>query len=549
VTTLELFTGGTLTAAVYQAEPGEPNHRVAEGILVPYGQPGRTNLGPKRIARGALRLVAEAPVVGLYGHDRERSVSRLIASEDRAEGLWGRLRIAETPTGDLLLAELRGGVRDGLSVELSDLVLDASDPNLVTSARLDAVAHVPLPAYDSARVSALAATQHAPTGEPSVTAPAPTAAPAAEPTAPAAPALDYAALAAALAPHLTAAAAPAGLPTGALTAAPAAPGLAPSAPARPDLDNPVVQAATLQAQVARDPSNRELHAALVDITQSGLSLFDNPSTLGEKLWEGAGYSRRFVSLFRQQPLTAMKGTGWQWVERPQVADYAGNKAGIPSNQVSVEPTEWTAERCAGGWDIDRKFRDFGDAQFWTEFYAAQTESYLELSDARAAAALVDYAFDVTDAATYPTHYNLPAGYSTAAGGLVVAQADVLQAAALATAILEDTPRVRRGPDYIVMNTADWLSLSTLTSLDLPAFLSLLKVDPGNFQRSSLVPKGSIIAGIRQAATFRELGATPIRVEALDVARGGIDSAVFGYTASHMDRPGGIIAVPLAASGG
>jgi HK97 family phage prohead protease len=173
VTTLELFTGGALTAAVYQAEPGEPNHRVAEGILVPYGQPGRTNLGPKRIARGALRLVAEAPVVGLYGHDRERSVSRLIASEDRAEGLWGRLRIAETPTGDLLLAELRGGVRDGLSVELSDLVLDASDPNLVTSARLDAVAHVPLPAYDTARVSALAATQHAPTGEPSVTAPAP----------------------------------------------------------------------------------------------------------------------------------------------------------------------------------------------------------------------------------------------------------------------------------------------------------------------------------------------------------------------------------------
>jgi hypothetical protein len=382
-----------------------------------------------------------------------------------------------------------------------------------------------------------------------VTAPAPTAAPAAEPTAPAAPALDYAALAAALAPHLTAAAAPAGLPTGALTAAPAAPGLAPSAPARPDLDNPVERAATLQAQVARDPSNLELRAALVDITQSGLSLFDNPSTLGEKLWEGAGYTRRFVSLFRQQPLTAMKGTGWQWVERPQVADYAGNKAGIPSNSVSVEPTEWTAERCAGGWDIDRKFRDFGDAQFWNEFYAAQTESYLELSDARAAAALVDYAFDVTDAATYPTHYNLPAGYSAAAGGLVVAQADVLQAAALATAILEDTPRVRRGPDYIVMNTADWLSLSTLTSLDLPAFLSLLKVDPGNFQRSSLVPKGSIIAGIRQAATFRELGATPIRVEALDVARGGIDSAVFGYTASHMDRPGGIIAVPLAASGG
>jgi hypothetical protein len=76
------------------------------------------------------------------------------------------------------------------------------------------VAHVPLPAYDTARVTALAAAQHDPNGDPRVTAPATT-------TETAAPALDYSQLAAALAPHLTAAAAPAGLPTGAMTAAPA----------------------------------------------------------------------------------------------------------------------------------------------------------------------------------------------------------------------------------------------------------------------------------------------------------------------------------------
>jgi hypothetical protein len=49
VTTLALFTGGALTAAAADA----PEPRVAEGILVPYGQPGRTNLGLKRI--GAAR--------------------------------------------------------------------------------------------------------------------------------------------------------------------------------------------------------------------------------------------------------------------------------------------------------------------------------------------------------------------------------------------------------------------------------------------------------------------------------------------------------------
>jgi hypothetical protein len=72
-----------------------------------------------------------------------------------------------------------------VSVELSDVAYDPADPDLVVSARLDAVAHVPLPAYDSARVSALAASLHTPTGDTSVTEPAPTAATARRPAAPA----------------------------------------------------------------------------------------------------------------------------------------------------------------------------------------------------------------------------------------------------------------------------------------------------------------------------------------------------------------------------
>jgi hypothetical protein len=55
----------------------------------------------------------------------------------------------------------------------------------------------------------------------------------------------------------------------------------------------------------------------------------------------------------------------------------------------------------------------------------------------------------------------------------------------------------------------------------------------------------VVLGVRKAARFRELGGgSPIRVEALDVARAGIDSAVYGYTATYMTRPGGIISVPL-----
>ena len=72
-----------------------------------------------------------------------------------------------------------------------------------------------------------------------------------------------------------------------------------------------------------------------------------------------------------------------------------------------------------------------------------------------------------------------------------------------------------------------------------------RVQPGAFLRSPLVPAGKVIMGARPAISFYELGGgSPIRVEALDVAKGGIDSAVFGYVGTLVNRPGGIISVPL-----
>jgi phage head maturation protease len=83
------------------APPPTPRAAVAEVQLVPYGCPGRTSAGRKRIKPGALQLVDGAPVIGLYGHRtpgaEPRGVSRLIAHDERPDGLYGRLRMAETP--------------------------------------------------------------------------------------------------------------------------------------------------------------------------------------------------------------------------------------------------------------------------------------------------------------------------------------------------------------------------------------------------------------------------------------------------------------------
>lgn len=589
-----------LVAAASTVEDVDQQRRIITGTIVPYGQAGRTNLGQRGLRAGAVRFrqSSEPRVIGLYGHDRERTVSRLIAYENGADRLRGRFQVARTPLGDQLLAEAAEGVRSMLSIELDGCSIDPHSGDIVDGL-CEFVAHVPIGAYDGATVDSVAASATQPNpGEhvhrsrfarnfievgggappptpaaPAATPPAATPPPAAPPAAPAATPPAAASLAQLLASagYTAPPAAPpaqpappadlaqllaglAQLQAGAHVAPPAtgpamlpggvgALGNAPQTPAQPPTVNAVEQMARLQAAVFQgggSPSG-ELRAALADITNTGLDLFQNPAgAIGEQLWTGAGYTRRFVPLMRPKPLTSWKGTGWRWKTRPKMAAYAGDKAEIPTNTVEVETAEWTATRLAGGWDIDRKFRDFGDTAFWTGFYEAQTESYAELSDAEVEAAIVDYALDLSIAA------NLPAGYSTTQ---TTAVAGVLKAAALGTAILEDTPNVRRGPDYIVMNTGDWLSLLDLTNLELPAFLALLKVKPENFMRSSLVAPGAVILGVTQAATFRELGGgSPVRVEALDVARAGVDSAVYGYTATSMDRPGGIVSVPLAGAG-
>jgi hypothetical protein len=240
------------------------------------------------------------------------------------------------------------------------------------------------------------------------------------------------------------------------------------------------------------------------------------------------------------------------VQRPEVGDWAGDKTEIPTSEVRTTEISGEAKRIAGGWDVDRKYRDFRDDAFWAAFYAGQTESYARLTDAKAAAAIVTAAVDVTGTGPLPAapgdpdrglRYTRPAGFGT-----VAPQPDLLRAMAFANAYLEETPLIEQAPDWYLINTADWLNLLETTNLDLPSFAGMLGIAPDRLRRTNKVPSGRLVAGVKRAVEWYELpGAAPIRVEALDVARGGIDSAVYGYWGTLHVRPGGIISVPIAAA--
>jgi hypothetical protein len=177
-----------------------------------------------------------------------------------------------------------------------------------------------------------------------VTAPAPTAAPAAEPTAPAAPALDYAALAAALAPHLTAAAVPgraadrrADRRPGRARARPVGPG--PPRPRRPGGPGRLAAGAgggvTREPRAARGAGRHHEHRA-VAVRQ--------PLDAGREAVGGRRLQRRFVSTVPAAAADRDEGHRLAVGAAPAGGRLRRRQGRCRATRVKVEQTEWTAER-------------------------------------------------------------------------------------------------------------------------------------------------------------------------------------------------------------
>ena len=168
MSSLHVVTAFDVTASV------DAESRTIEGLAVPYGlvgRPGGAFTGtPVEFAPGsfARSLNARADKVRLIvDHDRSRPIGRLVSFEERPEGLHTVWKVASTPAGDHVLAEAADGIRDGLSVG-ADVVTHTrlADRVQVTEARLIEVSMVAFPAFDSARVSRVAAAEPVPGRDP-----------------------------------------------------------------------------------------------------------------------------------------------------------------------------------------------------------------------------------------------------------------------------------------------------------------------------------------------------------------------------------------------
>jgi HK97 family phage prohead protease len=132
---------------------GDDLEGVVDGMAVPYET--RTELSPRvweTFSRGAFSRAVKDPArvkVRGVGHSRE-VIGHVLALEDRAAGLWVRMRIVDTTAGLDALKLLRAGSIDEFSVEFETnprwhTVTETRDGILVRHNRAHLVGISPVP--------------------------------------------------------------------------------------------------------------------------------------------------------------------------------------------------------------------------------------------------------------------------------------------------------------------------------------------------------------------------------------------------------------------
>jgi hypothetical protein len=515
--------------------------RTVRGMLMPYGETSRkSNVGPISFARGTLKIPRDPSVVGAnLQHNHYDPVGRATLLEDTDAGLVATFAIADTEEGDQLLADIKEGKLSRLSAEVKNIVRNGTK---AIAGVLTGAAFVTTGAFESAALFAL--------GDVTEEEEAP------EAPAPLEPVDGVIAITAT------------SIPDAVTVTAEGADTIFTPEPTNPESENLMAAAAVpntlAPASAAVAPTSiRDVATALAKFSSHGdrsgidaiaeadrptgetgmFALNDikvttagsvgvnivQPQWLGE-LWRGREYVRRITPLITNAPLTSFKVTGFRWLVEPAMAAWAGDKANVPTNTPTTEPYTLAALRYAGGHDIAREYYDFDVPEFWEAYFRAMSTSYAKLTDDAALAALVAGATPVTAGA-------VPAGTNSGLVSIVDGSLAVLDTGV---------------PTFAVVAKDVYRSIALTKDIDKLAFLNTsLGLEEGTIESFKVIAHpnmaaGKTLVGVGGAASFYELpGAAPIRTEALDQVRGGIDEALFGYAVTGINRPAGLALVTPA----
>lgn len=517
---------GTLLATV--------DERSRSWLLVPFGEECSSNLGRFKVDSGVFSIPEDLRgAVFSIDHEREKAAGDFTTMHETPQGIVATSYFARTPLGDDALRQVDSGERRSISAEVADVVIRNGR---AVAGRIFGGSLVKRGAFPSATLLAAAADTPDPTGSSShsedeytdengVTWRRVADTETSTETA------DDGTITTTSTTTVTEETTPADQPANTQednVGAATVPGtLVAGATANDEgVDKSTFLGMLGRAMVTKDST---LLAALNDVKISGANTIGAaavvPQYVGE-LWSGRQYQRRYVPLFGHGDLTSTTVIGWKWDVLPEVDTWNGNKSAIPTNTPTAKPYNLGFQRFAGGWDIAREYIDFGQTEVIDELMAKAVLSYAKKSDKYALA-------QVLAAATVAPVGALPVGAD------VVTTPTLVKLVRGALRVLTQADAL---PSFGIVDPAGYEEILLLKENNALKFLSTsLGLEEGTLDSFKVIPSadmaaGNVLVGAKEAATVLELPGSPIRVNALDIANGGVDEAVFGYESVKIDEP-------------
>lgn len=563
-----------------QIEGGEVlanlEERTITGLLLPYGEEGRTNVGRFTVMAGDITIPADPSVVSLNtDHDRFQPIGRASRLWDTAAGIMATFSIGRTAAGDAALAdttrrslsaEFKTGIKNGRATggvlaaaakvargafpSAQVLAADAEPDDAEASTDGDTVAsdhadetytdddgRTYKRVYDSETVETETGTETTTTITETTTDPN-TTDPAAEPDA------TEEEL------PVTAAAVPAtqrpGAPAAAARAAVEGPTAAEVMAAFATMRSPLLTAtATADAE--------GVLAALQDITTDLAAGGEvaRPNWLGQ-LYQGIPYEREYITLGTLGTAITLAGKQGYTLHRGTAAapknrlgeEWAGNKSPISSGVGFTKGQTSDLFKWAFGADIAREFFDLPGAEEAVEaFFRLVLEDHLIWSDTKALETWRTVAGLPVTAKTYPG----VDGHDYANSLGMVIQG------ILAVKAKKGDGR-RDTPTFIIANELAYEELIYTPKDLIPEFVNFTASTDWSGSGDGLVlvvgdtgitSTPSVIVGSGKAVEFDELPGGPLRIDALDLAKGGVDRAIHGYLQVFIVRAEAVVHIGAA----
>jgi hypothetical protein len=563
--------------------------REIEGLLLPFGELSRPNLSgtePVMFSASAVALPRDPSIVTLNDeHDRFNPLGRGVAFTLTDAGVVGRFAVANTDEGDAFLASYSDGTgKRKLSAELGSLVRNGA--NAVRS-RLTGAAVCADGAFESAALFSLA---------PGTTAEFTTDVPASDEYS--SPDRDNSSrtvseftdsegkrwrrieeyssksyveeIADAETPAeetptsseeetMTAAAA-----TSAQT--PAAPALfsgAPTpAPEPADVDMNAFFSAFHAMKNARSADTETALMALADITTGGsLANGVTPKAWVGRLWQGKRYQRKFIDLathvYGAIDINGREGYRLNDTDGLVKKRTTGEKTELPTGSATSNKRSSTRDSYGYAADIAQEWNYLtGGADVLQQFWQGVADSYAKVTDIDARDTLIRVAMNRDGAALSArvAPASLPAG-TPANSAYYPGVVQLIQA-------IEAISDADDDPAWAIVNPVLWSQLIYTPRELLPEFVSLsvtagsgeanvdgkvvVKKAPQSAFPGTNAANPQVAAGSKAAVEFKELGETPIQIDAVEVAKFGLDRSIVGFVETFIVRPESTVFIGTAA---